>query len=110
MRQIEKAMLSAIADRRNWRKSNTEVQVYTQNDRFGNVEKCCNIYLFGNHIAIVTPTQLRISDAGFRTATTKSRLNVLLHAYTDHYGIYQKNFKWFIDTVHWNGHATIMRK
>lgn len=57
------------------------------------------MYLFDNLIALYfyATRTMRISSAGWRTRTTKSRLNVLLEQYGAH--IYQRNGVWrFSDT------------
>ena len=75
-------MLAAIAEGKNFRQSNTEV---IQN------ADGCSVYLFGYEIArINSKTGERLySNAGWRTSTTKSRLNALGA------GITQKAFEWY---------------
>lgn len=87
MRIIEQQMLTAISRRRNWRKSNTEVRIECDG-------QIAAVYLFGHLIALYfyATRTMRISSAGFRTRTTKSRLNVLLEQYGVH--IYQRNGVW----------------
>lgn len=89
MRIIEQQMLTAISRRLNWRKSNTEVRIECDG-------QIAAVYLFGNLIALYfyATRTMRISSAGFRTRTTKSRLNVLLE---QQYGvhIYQRNGVWY---------------
>jgi hypothetical protein len=90
MRQIERDMLSAIKLGKCWRKANTEV--YT-NDNNASL-----VYLHGNHIATVTDDNVRVFDGGWRTTTTKSRLNVIINEFCDALtdGVFQKNYQWFI--------------
>lgn len=87
MRKIEQQMLEAIRLRRNWRKSNTEVLIECDG-------QIAAVYLFGNLIALYfyATRTMHISSAGWRTRTTKSRLNVLLEQYGLH--IYQRNGVW----------------
>ena len=56
------------------------------------------VYLHGNHIASYTDDgQLYINHQGWRTRTTKSRLNALIKfVLGEMSGIYQKNFEWFV--------------
>ena len=90
MRQIERDMISAIKLGKCWRKDNTEV--YT-NDNNASL-----VYLHGNHIATVTDNNVRVFDGGWRTNTTKSRLNVIINEFCDALtdGVFQKNYQWFI--------------
>ena len=90
MRQIEKDMLSAIKLGKCWHKANTEV--YT------NDNKASLVYLHGNHIATVTDNNVRVFDGGWRSNTTKSRLNVIINEFCDALtdGVFQKDYQWFI--------------
>ncbi len=94
MRKIERLMLQAIEERRDWKLDNTEVQcVYF--DHSDPVIDRINVTLHGHPIATVTPQTIEICDCKYQTATTKSRLNVLLRYYCCGAGIYQSNFKWY---------------
>ncbi len=89
MRKIEREMNAAIRDSRNWKSGNTEVRLMEDNVSY--------VYLHGNKIAEIGDDFVQIFDGGYQSATTKSRLNAILH---DH-GIkgecvFQKNFNWFI--------------
>lgn len=87
MRKIEKLMNDAITASKNWRMDNTEV--ITE----GGVS---TVYLHGNKIAEVGDYWLRLFDGGFRSATTKSRLNAILSVHGGGFdAIFQKNFEWF---------------
>lgn len=85
---IERQMIQAIIERKDWRKGNTRVEV--NSDSIG-------IYLFENKIATYFPESmdLTIDACGWRTATTKSRLNALM-SFVGGAGVYQLNFDWFI--------------
>ena len=85
MRKIEGQMIDAIHDRRDWKLSNTEVQC---------TEDRIYVRLHGSTVAIVTPTHVDISDCGWQTPTTKSRLNAILRELCGA-GIYQRNHTWF---------------
>ena len=97
MRKIEALMVDAIRDRRDWRSGNTSVD---QTDHGAVVR------LFGNVIARVEHEESRvvITDAGWQTATTKSRLNAVLSVMTNGRGhIHQSKFIWHLtrgDMVH----------
>jgi hypothetical protein len=87
MRKIEKLMNDAITASKNWRMDNTEV--ITE-------DGVSTVYLFGNKIAEVGDYWLRLFDGGFRSATTKSRLNAILSVHGGGFdAIFQKDFQWF---------------
>lgn len=91
MKKIEKEMLRAILEGRSWRKSNTHVQF--QNG-------WARVFLFDNLIAQVdTKTDtVYISTGGWRTITTKNRLNAILIHFTN-YKVFQKDFLWYIGDI-----------
>lgn len=93
MRIIERQMLAAILDYRDWKSANTSVGVtyFAHADR--PIDRI-NVYLHGNHIAQITPDSVSICDCGWQTPTTKSRLNAILHELCGA-GIYQKQGKWY---------------
>jgi hypothetical protein len=88
-RQIEIAMNDAILNSKDWSKDNTQVI---------NIEGVSFVYLYSNLIAMVADTWLELFDAGYQTATTKSRLNAILSAHGNGEYVYQKNFNWFVST------------
>lgn len=94
MRTIEKQMLCAIYERKDWRKDNTEVQVVHCGHTLPEIERI-NVRLHGNHIATIEKDSVVISDTGWQTPTTKSRLNALLRELCGA-GISQNKFKWYL--------------
>ena len=78
MRQIEKQMLAAIKERRDWNSSNTTVS-FTRNDYLGTCT--ASVLLHGNKIAEIffgpEGTTAKFTLAGWDTNTTRSRLNAL---------------------------------
>ena len=79
MRQIEEQMLHALRTGKDWSSGNTAVYWSHNSPTFGGTQAV--IRLHGNRIGIYQPSSgtLNISDGeGWRTATTKSRLNALL--------------------------------
>lgn len=79
MRQIEEQMLHALRTGMDWRNGNTSVSWATNSPTFGGTQAV--VRLHGNRIGIYQPSSgtLNISDGeGWRTPTTKSRLNALL--------------------------------
>ena len=90
MRKIEREMIQAIIDQRDYKKANTEVvQGLNRSD----------VYLHGHHIASYYHEvgELMIANAGYKTRTTKSRLNVLIQfVHGGLSGLFQKNYQWFL--------------
>ena len=89
MRQIEKQMNSAIWLQKNWAGSNTTV--ITEDD-------ISTVMLHGNHIATYyhDTKELALFDGGWQSNTTKSRLNALCAEFATGFGVFQKNWEWFI--------------
>jgi len=90
MRKIETLMNAAIAAGKDWRQDNTAVV---------EADGLSIVLLYGNKIAEVGDTFIRIFDGGWRTNTTKSRLNAIFNGCglpSD--GVFQKAGKWFIKT------------
>ena len=89
MRQIEKNMNSAIWSKKNWAGSNTTV--ITE-------DNVSTVMLHGNHIATYNYTlkELELFDGGWQSNTTKSRLNALCYEFATGFGVFQKNFNWFV--------------
>jgi hypothetical protein len=89
MRKIERLMNKAITNQKDWKMDNTEVINFTNSS---------DVYLHGNLIARIGETWIELFDAGWRTSTTKSRLNAILseHGCPGEY-VFQKNFQWFVN-------------
>ena len=89
MRKIEKNMNSAIWSKTNWAGSNTTVITEDNESR---------VMLHGNHIATYNHTlkELELFDGGWQSNTTKSRLNALCDEFATGFGVFQKNWEWFI--------------
>ena len=94
MRKIETQMNTAIRNKKNWAGSNTTV--FTENDSAYGLES--KVYLHGNHIATYNHAlkELALFDGGWQSNTTKSRLNALCAEFATGFGVFQKNFNWFI--------------
>ena len=92
MRQIEREMLHATDNSLDhWQKDNTRVET---------VDDSTYVYLHGNKIADICDETctILISDCGWQTSTTKSRLNALLKWYSPNCTqIYQRNHQWYLD-------------
>ena len=90
MRKIEAAMVNAVNNGRDWRSGNTSVDV---------TDHGITVRLHGNKIAEVDREAgiCWITDAGWQTTTTKSRLNALLRGCVDGRAcIHQKDFIWYL--------------
>lgn len=90
MRKIEAAMNDAILNKINWQSANTKVSYSPERE-------ASYIYLHGNHIATVGDNYVELYSCGYKTATTKSRLNAILaeHAIAGEC-VFQRNFQWFV--------------
>ena len=91
MRKIEREMNYAIRNKIAWSKSNTCTT-------FDNTIENCFVYLHGNHIATYNYAnrELELYDGGWQSNTTKSRLNALCDELATGFGVFQKNWNWFV--------------
>ena len=90
MRKIEALMIQAVKNGRDWKSGNTSVDV---------TDHGIIVRLHGNKIAQVDheANVIWITDAGWQTTTTKSRLNALLSGVAGRGSVYQKNFIWYLE-------------
>ena len=90
MRLIEQQMCSAVVNKNDWRKDNTEVMYSPSRD------VCC-VYLHKNLIATIDNNSVEIYDGGWQSNTTKSRLNALCSEFCiAGEGVFQKDFLWYV--------------
>ncbi len=90
MRKIERQMNEAVTNGLNWKSGNTSVTI----DPSTNIS---SVYLHGNLIAHIGENYVQLFDGGWRTTTTKSRLNALCNAHAvQGEGVYQKQFEWYV--------------
>jgi hypothetical protein len=88
MRKIETQMNQAISECRDWKSANTEVSVMSDGTSY--------VYLHGKKIAEIGDDFITLFDGGYRSNTTKSRLNAILNVHGSGFdGVFQKNFEWF---------------
>ena len=85
MRLIEEQMIDALHSGEDWKKGNTEVAFSNEYD--------AKVYLHGNHIANVGKDFLELHDGGWRSNTTKSRLNALLEGLRYRARVRQQDFE-----------------
>ena len=97
MRLIETKMNNAIRRRGNFSSGNPRVATvsFFYNDVYCEESK---VFLHGNHIATYDHVnrELALFDGGWQTVTTKSRLNALCNEFATGFGVFQKNWDWFV--------------
>jgi len=122
MRKIEMKMNQAIRSQENFKLDNTRVEVKTD-PRSATKSKYIHVFLYDNLIAELAEdgTEIHLSNCGYLTAATKSRLNAICTEFAPPIRIYQKNFEWYVITIpeyykneklptdpsgelHWNGY------
>lgn len=97
MRKIEKEMIEAISNGKDYKKDNTLVCSHDDGAVF-------RVYLHQKLIAEKQNNELWLSDCNYQTKTTKSRLNAIL----SHFNlptIRQKNKQWYVENEEWIGHG-----
>ena len=84
-------MNNAVKNKIAWSKNNTLTT-------FDNTIENCFVYLHGNHIATYNYAnkELSLFDGGWQSNTTKSRLNALCNEFATGFGVFQKNWNWFV--------------
>ena len=101
MRKIEQQMNNAIQNNLNWQSGNTTVH-------FEEESGVSIVRLYGNKIAEVGDTFIRLFDGGHQSTTTKSRLNAILAEHGDDGDcVFQKNFDWFVNINTVQGITTV---
>lgn len=103
MRKIEREMIEAIKAKKDYIKDNTYV---LQMEGSQNKEVTL-IHLNDYIIAKVVGNELWLSDCGYQTNTTKSRLNSILNAFNLP-TIGQRNYQWYIGQEKWKGDKTFL--
>ena len=105
MRKIEEKMITAIQNKKNWSKDNTSVSVIIYSPEDTVILKQIThitVRLHSHEILNIINKQLLLSDAGYQTKTTKSRLNAILSLY-DLGKIYSKDYQWYLNDEEWTG-------
>jgi len=113
MRKVEAGMVCAVIDAlhsdksgRIFKSGNTEVHII-HDGVYGthSYNRYIDVLLHGNTIARIYPSidRIKLSDCGYETNTTKSRLNVLLECFTEESRVHQSNHVWFIGSDLWVG-------
>lgn len=102
MRKITKESIEAFNELKPFKQNNTEVKIlWLENG----VPVWAELHLFGNKIAEIHKTKrkrvLKITNAGWKSNTTKERLNALEGVH-----IHQKQGVWYLNGEEWNGELT----
>ena len=87
MRKIESQINAAISQEKNFSGGNTTVT---------NENEVTKVLLHGNKIAEVTDNTITLYDGGYRSNTTKSRLNAILQAHGNGERVFQQDHVWHI--------------
>ena len=97
MRKLETNMNNAIRSKKNFSSSNTTVKTTSFFDNDVYCEES-EVFLHGNHIATYNHVtkELALFDGGWQSNTTKSRLNALCYELATGFGVFQKNWEWFV--------------
>lgn len=115
MRKVEAQAIQAIRELthraefkgRLFKSGNTEVwQEHKGIAHTPGYERVITVQLHGNEIARFYPDEdtFEISDAGWRTVTTKSRINALLGVFNPGAGrVYSEKFDWKLNGEDWTG-------
>ena len=99
MRKIESLMNDAITNSTHFKTANTEVHT---------LDGVSYVYLYGNKIAEVGNTFIRLFDGGEQTTTTKSRINAILSAHgLPGEKVFAKNYTWFVNVMTSGGLAPV---
>ena len=118
MRKVEAGMVASILDVINSDKSgrvfscgNTTVDVVHEGVKYTpSYERFIEVRLHDNLIArinMVGLPRITLSDCGYETATTKSRLNVLFDCFTDECRVHQSQHIWYQGNDLWSGTVTV---
>ncbi len=94
MRKITKQAIDAFMNAQPFKMSNTKVIVHD----YATDGTITQLFLHDNLIAESSETDLRITNAGWQSNTTKERLNGIPGV-----RISQKKGKWYLNNVEWDG-------
>ena len=94
MRKVEKDIVSIVKDFRS-RKVTGKCQ-RTKRDCIASQNGSVCVALWGTAIATITDEDMIMNSGGYRSVTTKSRLNALLQGMGSNWRIYQENFVWWM--------------
>jgi hypothetical protein len=116
MRVIDRKIRDGIRNLKSFKRGSSELCVWKDENGYLIVE----YLLHHNRIAVIQYDDFKghyvlwIRDCGWRTRTTKDRLNAILSIFGTNCSIYQKNHEWYltygngIATEYWIGSAKIL--
>jgi hypothetical protein len=119
MRKIEAQTIQAVRTLANrahyngslFKSGNMEVcQIHSGIVGTSGYNRIIQVKLHGNLIASFCPATdtFTVSDAGWQTTTTKSRINALLSVFNPAAGrVHSKAFEWYFGDTNWSGEATL---
>jgi hypothetical protein len=119
MRKIEAQTIQAVRTLANrahyngslFKSGNMEVcQIHSGIAGTVHYDRTIQVKLHGNIIASFYPATdtFTLSDAGWQTVTTKSRINALLSVFSPAAGrLYSKAFEWYFGDSDWSGEVTL---
>ena len=102
MRKVTQSAAQALKNQKTFKSGNTRVDALVDELLYG-------LYLHGNKIAEYDAVtgNIYISDCGWRTNTTKERINGILQTFGIPAHIYQKDYNWYLGykdvSVLWTG-------
>ena len=114
MRKITDKAIRAFLNEERFKLNNTEVKVRHEDPlipkKYIPFTVITELLLHGNMIAKMVrqhikgeyQTTISMTSAGWKTVTTKERLNGLLH-HMKAGSIQQRNFEWYLNDEYWNG-------
>ena len=115
MRKITDKAIRAFLNEERFKQGNTKVEVWHVEPNVPNdytpLTVATNLSLHGNIIAKMVrqhingeyQTSITITSAGWKTVTTKERLNGLLH-HLNAGSIQQRDFEWYLNDEYWDGY------
>mgnify|MGYP001028589592 CR=1 FL=1 len=98
MRQITRDAINAFIKAKNFKRDNTQVIIHRESHGTTRVLK-----LHGNTIAIYIKGEFAISAGGWKSRTTKERLNGFPNVH-----IQQKDFEWYLNGELWDGFGKVV--
>jgi len=99
MRKIEQALINALRNQENLNKGNTSVEHFQDIKTPGfETDVISEVRLHGNLIAEFNRAANAITfyDCGWRSVTTKSRLNALLSEFAPGWSVVQRSSEWLL--------------
>ncbi len=119
MRKITNKAIVAFLNEEEFKQGNTEVKVRYEDPlvpkEYIPLTVITELLLHGNMIAKMVrqhingeyQTTISMTSAGWKTVTTKERLNGLLH-HIKAGKIQQRDFEWYLNDEYWNGDVIIV--